>query len=124
MPYTSFYIIASILLALKAISLVLLLKHINLLEKSNKNQVLLHEDLLKIQVELIKIKGQGILRGFEDKNSIKQTPSNNEITELKSSKMSKEELAKLVEGKELISTKQVHGSPGEMFIDTDTDINI
>lgn len=118
----SFILASLILLSLQIIFLVLFIKHINLMEKFSETQLLLHEELLQIRIDLIKIKGKAVLQEFHKNRVHKKPVQNNPTLDLKSSPVSEKELAKLLQGKDLAFKKQVDVSSGEMFINTDIQI--
>lgn len=118
----SIILLIIVLLALKIILISLFVKFLNLIKEISNTHILLHEDLLQIRLNLNKIENEKLLKDFKNKNINKPIKNNNETTELKSSSISKEELEKLMEGKELAFKKDIHIKPGEMFVNTDIDL--
>lgn len=115
-------LIAVISLALQITLIGLFIKHLNLTKEISKTHLLLHENLLQIRLNSSKLRSETILRNFENKNINKSTKQNDKVTDLKSTPVSKEELDKLMKGKELAFKKEINIKPGEMFINTDIDI--
>lgn len=115
-------LIVLFLLGWKFLLVTLLFKYINLIKKLIENQLTLHEDLLQIRIDLVKIKSKKVLKEFEDTSINKMTQENNKTFDPKSSFISNTDLAKLMEGKDLLFQKQVHVSQGEVFTDRDIDI--
>lgn len=126
------------LLSLTIISIVLFVKHLNFMyvfiEEIRENQTLLHREILELKLSGTIIgdirdtsgikhsKSNGNAQIDKRTQTNKKTQINDNITDLKSSEVSQEELSKLMEGKELVFKKEVSVNQGEMFIDTNIDI--
>lgn len=136
------FVMAMVLLSMSVILIVFFVKHLNLMHAFIgdilKNQALLHKDILELKVNLTTLEEIEKTKNIRDANKYTKPKSsspiktkdsiqdnskiNEEITDLKSSQITEEELSKLMEGKELVFRKQVNVTPGEMFLDTDIDI--
>lgn len=114
--------ISFILIVLGIIFISLFIKQLNLLKEFNQNQILLYDLVLKIQVDLLKVKSKQVLEDFKVQDLNKNLENNDEITHVKSSPVSQAELEKLMEGKDLVFKNQVNVNPGQIFIDKDIDI--
>lgn len=108
-----------ILLSLQIVLIILIVKYLNIMEEIRRIHLLLHEDLLEIALNLKRDRNERMLKEFKVENKNKLERNNSTITELKSSTVSKEELEKLMEGKELAFKKEINVSPGEMFVNND-----
>lgn len=89
----------------KLLLVTLFVKYLNLIKELIENQLTLHEYFLQIQVDLVKIKSKKVLKEFEDTNINKKIQENNKTLDPKSSFISNTDLAKLMEGKDLILKK-------------------
>lgn len=86
------------------------IKHIYIsIKEIENNQMILNKKLINYKNDLA-----------ENKDEI--TLSKEERINIKDSRISEEELMKLMEGKELIFKKEVGVNSGDMFINTDIDI--
>ena len=97
-------------------------KYINLIKELIQNQSILHENFLQIQVDLVNIQNHKLSKEFKDIDVIKKTQETNTGLDPKSSFISNDDLAKLMEGKDLVFKKQVNVNPGEVLTGEDIDL--
>ena len=122
MSETNIILLALTSLALQVTLIYLFVKHLNLTKEISKSNITLHEDLLQIRLNSSKLGSKEILKDFENKSKEKVSLNTNTVTDLKSTPVSKEELEKLMKGKELAFKKEISVKAGEMFINTDIEI--